>query len=263
MTSQSEPSDDTYGRWFYEYVDESSATSAAAVVPVLDQLVHPASVVDVGCGTGGWLDEFVARGVDDVLGVDSDRVPPDLRKLDGARFVSADLTDPPDVGRRFDLALCLEVGEHLPEASATTLVDYLTSLAPVIVFSAAIPGQGGEDHINEQWPAYWATRFEKADYRLLDVLRPLFWDDERVDWFYRQNMVVYARSDLADRLDLPPGMARLPSPPLALVHPVAFAAVQERLDRWRSTPLSMSAHLRQLPAATVSAVRRRLNRGRD
>lgn len=260
MPADPRPHEVPYGRWFYEYVDESASSSAEVVVPVVAAAVAPTSVVDVGCGTGAWLTAFRSVGVSDVLGLDSDRVPADLRQLDGDQFLIVDLTAPPSLARTFDLAVCLEVAEHLPGSAAPTLVEFLAGLAPVVLFSAAIPGQGGEDHINEQWPAYWSDLFREHGFEPFDVLRPLFWEDDRIDWFYRQNMLMYVRSDVIDEIGLLPQMARLPSPPLALVHPQTFGAQLERLDRWRSTPLSLSAHLRQLPAAAERAIRRRLRR---
>jgi hypothetical protein len=169
-----------------------------------------------------------------------------------------DLTDPPTLERTFDLAVCLEVAEHLPESAADGLVDLLSSAAPVVLFSAAIPGQEGEDHINEQWPTYWATKFADRGFESVDVLRPLLWEDQRVDWYYRQNMMLYVRSDASDQLTIPEGLIRLPSPPMALVHPEVYTAYRARVARWRSTPLSLSAHVKALPSAARRAAQRRI-----
>src|SRR5204862_3532668 len=136
-----------------------SLRSARAVVPLVMELVRPASVLDVGCGLGTWLAAFAEAGVADFLGMDGDYVDRAKLKIPAERFRAADLTNPPSPGRTFDLAVCLEVAEHLPEKASPRLVELLATAAPVVLFSAALPGQGGTRHINEQWPAFWQRLF--------------------------------------------------------------------------------------------------------
>jgi SAM-dependent methyltransferase len=252
-----EPSAVSYDRSFYEYVDGSARSAAQVVVPMLFELLPVSSVIDIGCGTGGWLHAFGELGVTDVLGLDSGRVPDDLLKIEPSQFRVVDLTNPPTVDRTFDLALSLEVAEHLPSDAADRFVAFLCSLAPVVAFSAAIPGQGGEEHLNEQWPSYWAARFADHGFAAVDVVRGAIWDDERVDWFYRQNLLLYVDDGAERRLRLPSTAARLPTPPLALVHPETFTSYRTWAQRAISTPPSLSAHLRALPGATRRALSRR------
>jgi SAM-dependent methyltransferase len=250
---------DDYGRQFFERAGASAAPAADIVVPIVLHFVPVGSVVDVGCGTGGWLRAFADRGVTDFLGVDTDLVPLDLLMFDRAHFQAVDLTDPPELERRFDLAVSLEVAEHLPESAADRFVTFLCSLAPVVLFSAAIPGQEGEVHLNEQWPAYWAGRFACHGFEPIDVLRPLLWEDDRVAWFYRQNLLLYVHSADRHRLTLDPAATALPSPPMALVHPVTYTSYRARAERKLATPPSFRAHLRSLPRAFHRAVKRRLD----
>jgi SAM-dependent methyltransferase len=112
------------------------------------------SVVDFGCGSGVWLAAWQRLVVDDVIGVDGEQARSSL-KISAERFLAADLRKPIRLGRRFDLAQSLEVAEHLPPQSASVFVETLTTHAPLILFSAAVPGQGGEHHVNEQPPEYW------------------------------------------------------------------------------------------------------------
>src|SRR5690606_6408407 len=91
------------------------------------------------------------------------------------------------------MAISLEVAEHLPEDAADIFVDSLTKHASVILFSAAIPQQGGQNHLNEQWPNYWNEKFRKKGFQAFDILRNKFWENENVRWWYRQNMMLYAR----------------------------------------------------------------------
>src|SRR5690242_16630203 len=108
----------TYDRAFYERHRTGSGSSAEVVAPLVFAWVRPRSVVDVGCGMGTWLAAFRRRGVEDVVGVDGSPVPPDLLQIPPDRFLVRDLSKPLDLGRTFDLALCLEVAEHLPKESA-------------------------------------------------------------------------------------------------------------------------------------------------
>ena len=172
-------------------LDETSPVSAAVVAPMLLTLTGARSVLDVGCGTGAWLLAFERLGIGDTFGIDSmrDEFAPERRP---ERFRAVDLEAGFSLDRQFDLAVCLEVAEHLPASSAERIVDALVNAAPVIAFSAAIPDQGGIDHLNEQWPSYWRELFEAKDYRQHDVVRPAIWFDERVAYWYRQNLFVYA-----------------------------------------------------------------------
>ena len=249
---------DLYGRGFYAWIAESSRRAAATVVPIVTTLTNVESVVDIGCGTGGWLSVFVEHGVHDVVGVDDPRVPSSLRRIPPDRFVEADLIDPPDLCRRFDLALSLEVAEHLPPASAAGFVEYLCSLAPVVLFSAAIPGQEGEGHLNEQWPAYWCELFARHSFVSLDVVRATIWEDDAVDWFYRQNLLLYVHESHEHLIRIPDDSTILPRPPLPLVHPLTWSSYRRRVDRWVSTPLSLRALLGQLPGAARAAAGRRV-----
>jgi SAM-dependent methyltransferase len=150
------------------------------------------SVVDLGCGHGIWLATFARHGVEDYVGVDGDWVPPDKLHFPPDRFVAARLDKPLHLGRRFDLAVSLEVAEHLPERGAKQFVRNIVELAPCVLVSAAVPYQRGTEHVNEQWPDYWASLFGEHGYVVLDGLRPLVWSNEAVFGFYRQNLLMFA-----------------------------------------------------------------------
>ena len=97
--------------------------------------------------------------------------------------------------RRFDVAICLEVAEHLPAQAAELLVKSLTMHADKIIFSAACPGQEGQGHINCQWPSYWQALFNKYQFRCDDSLRWRIWEEDAVEPWYRQNLFM-ATKDL-------------------------------------------------------------------
>src|ERR1700685_413165 len=133
-----------------------SGPSAGIAVPLILGITGAASVVDVGCGAGNWIVAFQNAGVRDYFGVDGVHIPPETLRFPVARFLAHDLTTPLRLDRRFDLAISLEVAEHLPESAAAVFVKSLTDAADIVVFSAAIPLQSGPGHVNEQWPPYWA-----------------------------------------------------------------------------------------------------------
>src|SRR5688572_29188669 len=180
----------TYSARFFERLEGGSLRSARAIVPLVVELLGPRSVVDVGCGTGAWLSVFAAAGIADFLGLDGRWVDVEQLAIPKTSFRALDLEQPIDVGRSFDLAVSLEVAEHLPLAAAETFVDSLARLAPAVLFSAAIPFQGGTDHKNEQWQDWWAERFAQRGLHAIDCIRPAVWRvGDGVVW-YAQNTLL-------------------------------------------------------------------------
>lgn len=184
---------------FFSAISSGSSASAETIMPIIIDLLRPESIVDVGCGVGSFLSVARRLGVIDVMGIDGDYVPRNQLQIPLDAFVATDLSQPFDVGRRFDVALSLEVAEHLPESSAGQFVKALIMLSDAVVFSAAIPGQGGTDHLNEQWPEYWANLFHESGYVPVDVIRPLVWADRSVEWWYSQNTVLFVSTALMAR----------------------------------------------------------------
>ncbi len=177
----------TYSRDFFAKGERGMIRSAQVIVPVLMELFHPQSVIDAGCGDGWFLREFAAHGVTRLVGVE-----PNVDSIAAGEHVKYDLSTPLRMSERFDLCLCLEVAEHLPEASAGTLVDSLCALSDTVVFSAAIPKQGGNGHLNEQWASYWVEKFNDRDYTATDYLRWRLWADKRVEPWYAQNILCFS-----------------------------------------------------------------------
>lgn len=168
--------------------------SALEVVPILIDLIKPKSVVDIGCGLGDWLSVFQKNGVEKILGVDGNWVNKNNLYIKEDYFLEQNLTQPLILNQKFDLALSLEVAEHLPESAANTFVETLTNLSDNIVFSAAIPNQGGQNHINEQWHSYWIEKFESKGFYCHDVIRPLIWKNKKVAWWYKQNILYFSKN---------------------------------------------------------------------
>ena len=196
QTNQNQQS--SYTRDFYQLIGEGTRTSAREVIPLLLDLLQPSlpkSVVDVGCGTGSWLAAFHKLGIADCLGIDGDYVDRTILQIPLNQFQSADLKQPLQINRKFDLAISLEVAEHLPATCAENFVNSLTQLAPVILFSAAIPFQGGVEHVNEQWPQYWVYYFQKNGYAVIDCLRKKIWNNDKVEPWYAQNILMFVKQE--------------------------------------------------------------------
>lgn len=219
-----------YGTTFYAERDTRTRHAARAVLGrVVPMLPRFESAIDVGCGVGTWLAAATELGATDIRGIDGPWVDRSLLAIPGELFSSADLGAPLDVGRRFDLAISLEVAEHLPAARAGDFVATLTGLADFVLFAAAIPHQGGVGHVNEQWPAYWAALFEARGWVALDVVRPGLWSDGSIPFWYRQNTLLYARRERLGELNLPHGSTMQGFDGLAVVHPDLYEARQRKL----------------------------------
>lgn len=175
--------------------DEITHNSSAAeqVLPVLFETFKPTTIIDVGCGLGNWIEVAKKLSGAEIIGVDGDYVNRSLLKIDENEFVEKDLTKPFDLNRKFDLAICLEVAEHLPKSSAEGFVKSLTNHSDVIMFSAALPGQGGQNHINEQWPSYWQELFNRNDYEMIDFFRFKIWNNTKIEYWYKQNLFLVVR----------------------------------------------------------------------
>jgi SAM-dependent methyltransferase len=206
-----------YDDRFFDDQREESSRSAAVVVPLVREILSPRSVLDVGCGIGTWVQTWMQLGVTDVVGVDGPYVSQEQLLMPTQSYLAADLARPLDLGRRFDLVSCLEVAEHLDAAHATTLVDSLTRHGDIVLFSAAVPGQPGTHHVNGAWPSHWVELFDEKGWQVLDILRGALWNDERVGWCYRQNLLFFVSS--AGRESLSVKAADDSPMPLNVAHP--------------------------------------------
>jgi hypothetical protein len=169
------------------------AGAKAALLHVMGDR-SPKSLLDVGCGTGTWVRAAMDCGISDVFGIDGIYIPEGDLLFPRNVFRQQDLAQPWDLGRRFDIALCLEVGEHLTAVSAVTLVQSIVAHSDVVVFSAACPGQRGQHHVNCQWPEYWQGLFNAEGYVCDDSIRWKIWELDSVEAWYRQNSFVATRA---------------------------------------------------------------------
>ncbi len=184
-------SEKAYTSQFYEGLRNGALNSAHVIIPMVLKLVPAKQVVDVGCGDGTWLSVFHKLGVRDTIGIDGTHVDRRLLQIPDEQFMAKDLSLPFELSRTFDLALSLEVAEHLPQQAASAFVLSLIKLAPAVLFSAAIPCQDGEKHINEQWPDYWISLFKQHNFLAIDCIRSRIWENELVESWYAQNIFLF------------------------------------------------------------------------
>ena len=142
--------------WLMGEILRHETEQAHALGKLLAYTLYPSTVIDVGCGPGIYLVPFKERGAQ-VYGIDGASKAGE--NLEMHEFELVDLRNPWTPPRRYDLALCIEVAEHLQPVHAPTLVATLVGCADTIFFTAARPGQGGEGHFNEQDKAYWLNLF--------------------------------------------------------------------------------------------------------
>lgn len=234
-----------YTAQFFNDQRDGSLASASIILPLLIDVFQPRSLIDIGCGQGTWSKTAMDLGIEDQVGVDGAWAQPVLQ-IPRETFRPCDLAAPFDLGRHFDLAISMEVGEHISPAQADVFVGNIVRHSDAVVFSAAAPYQGGVHHVNEQWPAYWAQKFAERDYRCFDFLRWRVWDDRRIATWYRQNLLVFANrrnAALIHRLEVQ--AAETPPAAIAVIHP----------DMWVNMMNSKSLRLQRLMAPLLRGAR--------
>jgi len=218
-----------YTSKFYDSQAEGSSRSARLIVPIIADAIKPTSVIDIGCGVGHWLSEFRRAGATTVTGVDGPWALDDL-KIDKTDFVQYDFVGsrapfkPPTPLQRYDLLTSFEFVEHIDENRADALIDYFCATADSIVVSAAVPDQGGTNHVNERWPDYWAAKFAAHGYVACDFIRPIAWRMPDIEPWYIQNSIGYFKDSVpaAIMTSAEEAWKQVWNQPLPIVHPAMF-----------------------------------------
>ena len=237
-----------YDRSFFESQEGSSHRSAVSVLGKVFHLLRPRRILDVGCGTGPWMRAALDLGAAEAIGIDGDYIDRRALLVDPDHFIAADLASQSvravlgaHADEPFDLAICVEVAEHLPFERALPLVADLTSSADAVLFSAAVPFQYGTHHVNEQWPEFWSILFRSHDFACFDCLRSELWAADGVDWWYAQNALLFARDGSRAAAALPEA-SRMDGRGLSLVHPENLLANllsmprRYRFEAWAEEP---------------------------
>ncbi len=223
-----------YDAGFYSRRHQKTLFAADAILSlVLELLPVVRSAVDVGCGVGTWLTVLREKGVGEIRGIDGRWVDRAFLEIPDECFVEADLKAPLLLDKHYDLAISLEVAEHLPPETASTFVASLTGLADFVLFSAAIPGQAGDNHVNEQWPDYWAELFDAHGFAVVDQIRKQIWDLKRIPVWYRQNALLFVKKERLGELRGPVAAASVAT--LTRVHPQSYLALVRQQESVRDS----------------------------
>lgn len=216
---------------FFKNRHERTLYSAELILSIIFEILPKIeSAVDIGCGVGTWLSVLKERGINDIQGVDGNWVNEKYLQIPRESFMPLDFTKENSsfINRRFDLGISLEVAEHLPKERAIHFVNLLTNLSDFILFSAAIPHQGGRNHINEQWLDYWLENFQLRGFVGLDLIRRKIWNDENILPWYKQNTILLVRKDRIQELKLNEDITNLH--PLSIVHPHTYLEKMNQLN---------------------------------
>jgi len=235
-----------YSASFYTDRREATKLAAETVLGLVRNLRPFSSVIDVGCGTGTWLTTASQLGAERLVGLEGPWVKPGMLDSSKIDFIATDLSKPLPINQTFDLAISLEVAEHLPASRAVSLVDELCGLSDTVLFSAAVPNQRGTGHINEQWQSYWAELFAAHGYTPVDCIRPQIWGKENIPAWYKQNSILYVKG--------PSPAVEAGMGALDLIHPYYLMRAPDL-----RYCVSMAV---KIPAALGSAIRKRLVRAR-
>jgi len=164
------------------------------------KLLDIKSICDLGCGPGYWVRAAKRLGIVDALGYDIPLAEGAHRIIEPNELIECDLSERYEFGRRFDLAVTTEVIEHIPQKKEKNFVDNCCRASDFVLFSGAVPYQGGVGHVNEQWLEHWSALFQRNGFHCHDLFREHFWHDSRIQYYYRQNTVLFASEEASSAL---------------------------------------------------------------
>lgn len=174
----------------------------AAIAETIIKEYQPKRIIDFGCGTGDLAKAFASRGVT-VEAIDGYSTP-DFSGYSNLRFTKVDLNNITatqtflnQLETKFDLAISIEVAEHLNPDVSSSFIEWMTSMADVIVFSAAVPSQDGDGHINCRSRSDWYQFIKQHNFVIADTLRQYFTSNSRLGLWHKLNIVDYVQKDTA------------------------------------------------------------------
>jgi hypothetical protein len=240
-----------YSKSFYDSFSDISYQAAKTMLPEIYRLYPFESMCDFGCGSGTWLRagaETIESPAKRLTGIDGEHARASAH-CDGGNFIFTNLENPLPPLDKHDLAISLEVAEHLPERRAKSFVTDICNTADVVFFSAAVKGQDGANHINEQPQSYWVDIFGQLGYSAYDFHRKKFWNHPlfTVCPHYVGNSFLYIRNGhpLAAKLQ---GCQVKNDDLIDVVHPGFLS--------WRAQP-AFKWHLQDLIPSLIRAIKRR------
>ncbi|MDG2389622.1 MAG: methyltransferase domain-containing protein [Planctomycetaceae bacterium] len=212
-----------YKQQFFKNRHERTKYAADHILPiVIEALPQHNSAVDFGCGVGTWVSTLKEHGANDILGLEGPWLDEKLLEIEPQEFRSANFEEVVSLDKKYDLAMTLEVAEHLSPEAASNFVKSLVNASDFVLFSAAIPLQGGVRHLNEQWPDYWAELFRAEGYAVVDFVRCKIWDEPNIPVWYRQNILMFVKENQVSRLNVDQADLVTHSMGLSMVHPEMY-----------------------------------------
>jgi SAM-dependent methyltransferase len=223
-----------YNSSFYDDQRDGSVRTASIILPPLLEAFGSKSLIDVGCGVGTWAKIAKDAGVPKVIGIDGEYVEDSQLVIGPDDFLRADLENLGNVKvGKFDLAISVEVAEHLSPDKATQFIDFLTSTSDTVLFSAAIPGQGGVRHVNERWQSYWHGIFRRRGFECIDCIRSTFWSANAEPWYLQNSFIYTSNPDFVKSGLAKSDIFRNWTPmPVDVVHPELFSRRMKVGKRW-------------------------------
>jgi len=193
----------TYDDNFYKSRNNKTYPAASIIVPIIfDLLEDIETVVDFGCGVGTWLKICKENGAKEILGLDGSWVNKQYLEIEQENFKEVNFENFIKLDKKYSLAISLEVAEHITEENSDNFIKSIANASDIVLFSAAIPGQDGTNHFNEQWQSYWVNKFKKENYNVIDIIRPIIWANEKIPFWYRQNIFLYANNNIIENLNI-------------------------------------------------------------
>jgi len=186
-----------YDRAYYEDSDRQYGHSFAVMAATLVERYRPSRVTDIGCGSGAFGAQLLRHGVREVFGFDQSADAVALAKEH--RLTGADVLDVTTAARvpvTADVCTSFEVAEHVPGRYARHFCGLLAGAAPVVLMTAAPPGQGGHLHVNEQPAEYWIDLMDRSgmayDVEATPALREAW--RGRTAAHYHENLLAFRRT---------------------------------------------------------------------
>ncbi len=250
-----------YSNDFYKDRHQNTLYSARTILSILTHVLPEIkSVIDFGCGVGTWLSVLKEQGVNEIQGVDGPWVKQTLLEIPRDKFRQINFENTINCEKKYDLAITLEVAEHISQKSVSDFIESVTSAADFILFSAAIPFQGGCGHINERWPIYWEEMFADRGFVVLDFVRQRIWNDKQIPFWYRQNILFFAKKERVNQINLFEPETYVMDHPLSLVHPDMYLIKNDQITDLKEQIYSVKGSWKFFRRAVVKWFMKKIGR---
>ena len=214
-----------YDKRYYQSLRSHSYGSATKIIGYLTSFLDVSTVIDFGCGMGTWCLAARELGINKIIGIDQNPYNSEYMLISSDQYLQKDLRNTIDLDMSACIVISVEVVEHIEEEYGEIFVENLCRHSDIILFSAAIPHQGGEGHVNEKPCSYWSKIFASKGYCYIDCIRPAFWDDNDVAVWYKNNCILYVKDSVYPSIYPKVSIC----PPIDIVHP---SMVEDKFKKW-------------------------------